>query len=80
MMIGQRSVSEMLGISFACLSVCLLLAGLMDFPLVVVRSGHSSCGVRVSHCGGFSCCGARALACGLQKLQLAGSVAVAPGL
>ena len=29
MMIGQRSVSEMLGISFACLSVCLLFLGLL---------------------------------------------------
>ena len=26
-----------------------------------VKPGHSSCGVRASHCGGLSCCQARAL-------------------
>ena len=29
--------------------------------LVVVSRGYSSCGACASHCGGFSCCGARAL-------------------
>ena len=46
------------------------------------------CGARASHCGGFSCCGARALGawasvvavCGLQQLWLAGSRAQAQQL
>ena len=39
----------------------------------------SSCGVQASHCGGFSCRGARALVCGLQKPQHLGSVLRLPG-
>ena len=45
----------------------------LRFPLVVASGGYSSCGVRASHCSGFSCCRARAL--GMQA-----SVVVAHGL
>ena len=31
------------------------------FSLAAVSRGYSSCGAWASHCGGFSCCGARAL-------------------
>ena len=43
--------------------------------LSVVRQAGATlgCGVRASHCGGFSCCGAQALQC-------TGSVVVAHGL
>ena len=40
----------------------------------------SGCGARSPHCAGFSCCGAPALARGLQQLGHAGSVFVAHGL
>ena len=36
------------------------------------------CGARASHCGGFSCCGARAL--GARASVVVGSVVVARGL
>ena len=29
--------------------------------LVAARGGYFRCGVRASHCSGFSCCGAQAL-------------------
>ena len=35
------------------------------------------CGVRASHCGGFSCCGARVVGARAQQLWLAGSTAQA---
>ena len=41
--------------------------------LVVVSGGYSSCRVRASHCGGFSCCSA-------QPLGVRASVVVARGL
>ena len=53
----------------------------------------SSCGVRASHCGGFSCCGAQALgawasvvavrglsSCGLWSLEHRFSIVLAHGL
>ena len=32
---------------------------LLVLSLIVVTGGHSSCGVRASHCGSFSCCTAQ---------------------
>ena len=51
--------------------------------LVVARRGYS-CSVRASHCGGFSCCGARALGVRAsvvvaRRLYSADSVVVAHG-
>ena len=40
--------------------------------LVVVSGGYSSLWCAASHCGGFSCCGARALGTRAQQLWLAG--------
>ena len=54
----------------AVLGLLLLLVG---FSLVVVSRATLHCGARASHCGGLSCCGARAL--GAQA-----SVIVAHGL
>ena len=54
---------------FGCVG-SLLLRG---FSLVVASGGYSLLRARVSHCDGFSCCGARAL--GVQA-----SVVVARGL
>ena len=55
------------------------------FSLVAASGGHSRCGLRVSHCGGFSCCRARALACmgsvvAAPQLQSTVSVVMAQGL
>ena len=65
----------------AALGLLLLHAG---FSLAVASRGYSSLRCMASHCGGFSCCGARAL--GTQAsvvvargLQSAGSVVVAHG-
>ena len=33
----------------------------VGFSLIMASGGHSSHGAQASHCGGFSCCGARAL-------------------
>ena len=44
---------------FACVVSSLLHAG---FSLDAVSKGYSSCGAQASHCGGFSCCRALALA------------------
>ena len=44
---------------FGCIGSSLL--GACGLSLVVVSRGYSSLGCVVSHCGGFSCCGARAL-------------------
>ena len=46
----------------------------MDFSLVVVSRGCSSCGVQASHCGGFSCCRAQALGAWLSSCGLGASV------
>ena len=43
---------------FGCVGSSLLHAGL---SLVVARGATVRCGARASHCGGLSCCGARAL-------------------
>ena len=44
---------------FGCLGSSLLRAG---FSLVAASGGYTPrCGARASHCGGFSCCRARAL-------------------
>ena len=67
---------------FGCVASSLLRAGFLQLR----RAGATlRCGARASHCGGFSCCGARAsgtrasvvVALGLQS---AGSVAVVHGL
>ena len=44
---------------FGCVGSSLLHMG---FSLVAVSEGYFSLGARASHCGGFSCCGAWALA------------------
>ena len=60
-----------------CIGSSLLHVGFLQLR----RAGATlRCGARASHCGGFSCCGTRALdarasvvvACGLQQLWLAG--------
>ena len=57
---------------FGCVGSLLLCAGFLS----LLRAGDTlPCGARASHCGGFSCCGARALgvwasvvvACGLSS-------------
>ena len=55
---------------FGCIGSLLLRAG---FSLVAASGGTLGCGARASHCGGFSCCGSRALGAWA-------SVAVARGL
>ena len=67
---------------FGCVGSSLLRAGFLQLR----QAGATlRCGARASHCGGFSCCGARAL--GTQasvvvarRLQIAGSVVVVHGL
>lgn len=49
---------------------------LCRFSLVVAGGGYSSCIVRASHCGDFSCSRARALGCTV----VGASVVAAPGL
>ena len=47
-----------LGVFFGCLGSLLLHTGFLQLR----RAGATlRCGVQASHCGGFSCCGARAL-------------------
>ena len=55
---------------FGCVGSSLLHAGFLQ----LLRAGATLCGgVRASHCGGFSCCGA-------QALSVRASVVVACGL
>ena len=67
---------------FGCIGSSLLCAGF----LWLRRAGATlHCGARASHCGGFSCCGARALGAWAPvvvalELSSAGSVVVAHGL
>ena len=67
---------------FGCVGSLLLRAGF----LYLWRTGVTlRCGARASHCGGFFCCGARALGTWAsvvvaRGLQSAGSVVVARGL
>ena len=54
--------------------MCLLLAVLGGLSLVMMSGLPSSCGVRASHCCGFSWCGTQALdtgvrICGTQTLE-----------
>ena len=49
--------------------------------LVVARGPTLQCSARASHCGGFSCCGARALGAQASVVVVfVSSVVVAPGL
>ena len=77
--------NEFMYLFFGCVGSLLLHAGFLQLQ----RAGATlCCGVLVSHCGGFSCCGAWALgtqasvvvARGLQQLWLAGSRAQAQQL
>ena len=64
-------------IYFGCVRSLLLRTGFLQLWQV---GATLHCGARASHCGGFSCCGARALgARGLQQLQHVGLVVVACG-
>ena len=43
--------------------LCWVFVAVCQLSLVAARAGATLCrGARASHCGGFSCCGARALA------------------
>ena len=69
-------------LNFGCVGSSLQCPG---FVLVAARDATLRCGVRASHCDGFSCCRARALGTlasvvVARGLQSAGSVAVAHGL
>ena len=48
--------------------------------LVAASGGYSSLRARASHCGGFFCCGARALGMRASVVVARGSVVVARGL
>ena len=41
--------------------LCWVFIAVHGLSLVAVSGGYSSCGVRASHCSGFSCCRAQAL-------------------
>ena len=73
----QENRNTQLSLSFGYDRSLLLRFGCPQFLRLGV---FSSCGRQASHCYGFSCCGVRPQARGLQQLQHAGSVVVAHGL
>ena len=55
--------------------LCWVSVAARGLSLVVASGATLRCGARASHCGGFSCCGARALGVQAQKLWHTGLVA-----
>ena len=57
----QNSVLSLFFKTFIYFWLSWVFVAALRLPLVVASGGCSSCGVRASHCSGFSCCRARAL-------------------